>query len=146
MATLRGPRTASAASRRPAPAPWPVVPPREKTLLISAPATIGPDSLTTTTAGPRPQTLKPRLALVIVGSSMIKPTGQTQPLTACLGDRKAENVVGARPNGTLCAGCSDRLQTRGRMVRVIRFQSGFRWIGMIGSTLRTSRLFYGGRH
>src|SRR4051812_29188225 len=75
--------------------------------------------------------LEPRFLLVLVGSSMIGPAPQVQPLTVCLGDRKAENVTGASPNGgTLAKGWNDGLQTNGRIVRVITFQSSLRWIGI----------------
>jgi hypothetical protein len=67
--------------------------------------------------------LEPSVLLVIVGNSAIGPTPQTQPSTWFFGERNAEKVVGARPNGTLCAGWRDGFQTSGRMVRVITFQS-----------------------
>jgi hypothetical protein len=54
------------------------------------------------------------------------------------GDRKAENVVGPVPTGTLASGERSGFQTTGRMVRVITFQSSLTWIGITGWMLRTS--------
>src|SRR5262252_10492341 len=100
----------------------PDVPPSENTVLTSRPYTQGCAIRTATTAGPRPQTLEPRVLLVMVGSSAIVPMPHVQPSISCVGDRNAEKVVGASPNGgTVAAGWKDGLQTSGRMVRVIRF-------------------------
>ena len=82
--------------------------------------------------GPPPQTLEPRVALLIVGICTTGPNAHSQPLTGLLGDRNAENVVGPAPKGTVFAGCSDGCQISGRIVRVMMFQSSVMWIGMTG--------------
>ena len=63
---------------------------------------------------------------MIVDISMIGPTPHVQPSTVRVGGRNADEVVGLKPNGgTLAAGWKEGLQTNGRMVRVITFQSSF---------------------
>lgn len=55
------------------------------------------------------------------------------------GPGNAEKVVGLTPKGgTLPTGWNDGLQVSGTIVRVITFQSWFRWIEITGSTLRMS--------
>src|SRR6185436_17771504 len=100
--------------------PDPEVPPSENTVLTSTPYTQGRAIRTATTAGPMPQTLEPSLLFVLVGSSAIVPTPHVQPSISCVGDRNAEKVVGASPNGgTVATGWNDGFHTSGTMVRVI---------------------------
>src|SRR5215472_16306407 len=108
-------------------------------LLTNTPPTIGPANLTTTKDGPRPQTFEPSVLLLIVGSCVTGPAPQTQPFTGFLGERNAVKVVGAIPNGgTVAADWKDGLQTSGRTVRVITFQSSLTWIGTTGWIWRMS--------
>ena len=72
------------------------------------------------------------------GWHLTGPTPHSQPLTGLAGERKAENMVGPVPNGTVCAGWNGGCQTSGKIVRVMTFQSSLMWIGITGCTFRMS--------
>ena len=78
--------------------------------------------------GPPPQTLEPRLALLMVGIWTTGPRPQSQPSVGFFGDRNAEKTVGPVPTGTLGSGERSGFQITGRMVRVMTFQSALTWI------------------
>src|SRR5574341_227659 len=88
-----------------------------------------------TAAGPALHLPLPSRESVAVGNVNVGPTPQIS-LLGLAGERKNVGLRSPRPNALSTPGAGDGWLMMGRMVRVMRFQSVVRPIGITGWTLR----------
>ena len=85
-----------------------------------------------TAVGPAPHFSDPRTASDAVGNKMIGPTPHMSPPPVSLGERNADRLMSPSPNSLPMPPAIWGWLISGAMIRVIRFQSEFRVMGITG--------------
>src|SRR5271165_2103677 len=113
---------------------WPQ-PAKDHWLFASAPITQCPGMVSTTRDGPALHLPLPNSEAVDVGNVIVGPTPQVS-LPEFAGERNTVGLMSPSPNSLSIPGAGEGWLMMGIIVRVIRFQSLFKLIGITGSTFR----------